>query len=392
MRILYLSSLFPRPGHELASPFNRLQLAALARRHEVAAVVPVGWLERFRQRASYRHLPAPVERDGVRVWHPTYFYPPRVLRHLYGECYLASVREAVRRVIATFRPDVLLSCWAHPDGWAAVRLGREAGLPVVIKVIGSDVLVTTEDDRRRVRVAEALREADGVVAVSRDLAEHSVRLGAEPGRVNVVPEGTDLELFTPGDRTAARRRLGLADTGRVILFVGNVLLSKGAGVLAEACGRLAGGGTEFTCYVVGRGPDADRVKAIAERYGVGGRVLLVGPKPQAELPDWYRAADVVTLPSYSEGIPNVLREAIACGVPFVATTVGGIPELVRGPAGRLVPPGDAVALAEALRATLTDPPAVTAADRAVNISWAESAERLAVRLGVVRPASAPVAI
>jgi glycosyltransferase involved in cell wall biosynthesis len=251
------------------------------------------------------------------------------------------------------------------------------------------VLVTTEDRRRRARVAETLQGADGVVAVSRDLADHSVRLGAEPGRVSVVPEGTDLNQFCPGDRTAARRRLGLPTTGRVILFVGNVLLSKGAGVLAEACGRLAGRGAEFTCYVVGRGPDADRVKATAERYAIGGRVVLVGPKPQAELPDWYRAADVVTLPSFSEGIPNVLREAIACGVPFVATSVGGIPELVRGPAGRLVPPGDPVALAEALRATLPDPPVVTDADRSVNVSWAESAERLTARLtAVLRPPAA----
>jgi glycosyltransferase involved in cell wall biosynthesis len=108
-------------------------------------------------------------------------------------------------------------------------------------------------------------------------------------------------------------------------------------------------------------------------------VVLVGPKPQAELPDWYRAADVVTLPSFSEGIPNVLREAIACGVPFVATNVGGIPELVRGPAARLVPPADPAALADGLRATLADPPTVTDTDRAVN----ESAEILSDRLNTV---------
>lgn len=386
MRILYLSSLFPRPGHELASPFNRLQLAALARRHEVAAIAPVSWLERFRQRAKYRSLPVPVERDGVRVWYPTYFYTPRVWRHLYGQCYLASVRRTVRRVVDSLRPDVLFSCWAHPDGWAAVRLGREVGRPVVVKVIGSDVLVTTRDRRRQVRVAEALQQADGVVAVSQDLADHVLRLGVDPARVSVVSEGTDPNLFCPGDRTAARRRLGLPETGRVILFVGNVLESKGAVVLAEACGRLAGGGAEFTCYVVGRGPDANKVLATAERYAVGGRVVLVGPKPQSELPDWYRAADVVTLPSFSEGIPNVLREAIACGVPFVATGVGGIPELVRGLAAQLVPPGDPVALAEALRSTLADPPVVTAADQSVNLSWEDSADRLAERLSaVLRP-------
>ncbi len=136
-------------------------------------------------------------------------------------------------------------------------------------------------------------------------------------------------------------------------------------------------------YVVGRGADAATVRQSVERLGLADRVTLTGPRPQADLPDWYRAADVVTLPSYSEGIPNVLRETLACGRPFVATRVGGIPELVRGPAGRLVPPGDPAALADALAAVLADPPPVTEAERAVNVSWDESARLLAEHLRAV---------
>jgi glycosyltransferase involved in cell wall biosynthesis len=380
MRILALTNRYPRPGREQDAVYNHLQVRALAREHAVAAVVPVPWTERVANRRAGVTIPPELDRDGVHVYHPTYYYPPWVLQSAYGRFYQASVRRTFRRAAAALRPKVVLACWAHPDGWAAVRLGREFGLPVVIKVIGSDVLVLGRAGRRAAKIAEALREADGVVAVSRDLADHVVRLGADPGRVHVVPEGTDLEAFRPGDRGEARTRLGLPADGRVIVFVGNVLLSKGAGVLVEACGGLAARGVEFRCYVVGRGADDAAVRRSVERLGLADRVTLTGPRPQGDLPDWYRAADVVSLPSYSEGIPNVLREALACGRPFVATRVGGIPELVRGPAGRLVPPGDPAALADALAAVLADPPPVTQAERAVNVSWAESARLLAEHL------------
>ncbi|MBN9518377.1 glycosyltransferase, partial [bacterium] len=181
MKILALTNRYPRPGREQDAVYNHLQIRALAREHAVAAVVPVPWTERLAGRWAGAGIPAELDREGVRVYHPTYYFPPRVLQSEYGRFYRASVGRTVRRAAAAVRPEVLLACWAHPDGWAAVRLGRELGLPVVTKVIGSDVLVLGRSGRRAARVAEALRQADGVVAVSRDLADHCVRLGADPG-------------------------------------------------------------------------------------------------------------------------------------------------------------------------------------------------------------------
>ena len=85
-----------------------------------------------------------------------------------------------------FAPDVILSSWAHPDGWAATRLGREFELPVLIKVIGTDILVNARNERRRDRIAEALTAADAVAAVSRDLAQKVAELGVDPARIHVV--------------------------------------------------------------------------------------------------------------------------------------------------------------------------------------------------------------
>lgn len=405
MRILAITNLYPRPGHELVAPFNRQQFGALARNHKVRVIAPVPWLQALQDRSRHR-LPAEcyTNDDGVEVVHPIFYYPPRVMRSHSGQFYYRSIRRCVQRAMGEFQPDVLLACWAHPDGWAALRLACQAGLPVVIKVIGSDVLVVPRDVRRRACVSEALRQADRVVAVSRDLAEHVERLGVDRRRIDVVPEGIDSDVFTPGDQQAARGRLGLPLDRPSILFVGNLLLSKGAALLIEACRMLRdnerqraspegarargreGVGEGFVCYFVGGGRDEDKLRTMIGRYGLADRVKLVGPRAHADLPDWYRASDVVALPSFSEGIPNVLREALECGRPFVATRVGGIPEISHPSYSRLIETGDAPALARALNEVLSAMPRVEPAlVRSVNVSWQESADRLAESLAASGP-------
>jgi glycosyltransferase involved in cell wall biosynthesis len=393
MRILTLTNQYPRLGNDRVAPYNRHQFRWLAARHELEVIAPVPWTARFR--AGYQNFLAQPRRyrnrDGIWVHHSVYFFPPRLLMHRYGEFFLASVRKTARGILERFLPDVLLSCWSHPDGWATVRLAREHGLPVMIKVIGSDVLVLGREPRRRERVAEALREADGVIAVSRDLAEHVVALGVDPTRVHVVPEGIDQDLFSPGDRLESQRRLGLADDGdpphptKRLLFVGNLLLSKGVGVLLEAASLLHQRGVDLCCHLVGRGHDEPHLAALRQRLGLEQHVEFVGACPQWKLPDWYRACDLVVLPSFSEGIPNVLREAMMCGRAFVATRVGGIPEITRPQVGRLVEAGNPRELADAIASALAEG---LVADRetalALNISWERSAQMLGAELEKVR--------
>lgn len=376
MNVLALTNLYPRPGHEGFAPFNRQQFRALRREHDLRVIAPVPWTEAVRDLRAGTPAPRRYKNgDGVWVDHPRFYFPPRVLRRSYGAFYLASVRRAVDRALAESRPDVLLASWAHPDGWAAVRIGRRAGVPAVIKVVGTDLALAADPARGR-RIAEGLRQAAGVVAVSRDLAARAVRLGADPARVRVVPEGLDAGLFRPGDRSEARARLGLPAGGKVLLFVGNLLFSKGAGVVLEACRLLADRGAGVRGYLVGRGRDEPALRALAARLGLGGVATLAGARPHAELPDWYRAADVVTLPSFSEGLPNVLREALACGRPFAATAVGGIPEIADPSYSRLVPPGAPPALADAVEDLLAAAPGPEAAAAAVRQANCEESARL----------------
>jgi glycosyltransferase involved in cell wall biosynthesis len=116
------------------------------------------------------------------------------------------------------------------------------------------------------------------------------------------------------------------------------------------------------------------LQAAAATLGLSDIVSFVGSRAHDQLPDWYRAADLTVLPSRSEGIPNVLRESLACGTPFVASRVGGIPEIATEPCLRLVPPGDAAALADAIAASLAA--RGESAPTTCSTSWTESAEAL----------------
>ncbi len=225
MRILAVTNLYPNPYQPLRATFNRSEFMALARLHSLRVIAPIAWTEELLwQRRRGRLLPSNrrVRFDGLTVDHPRYLFTPKVLRTWYGHFYRFSVKSAFERALAEFRPDLIYAHWAYPDGWAAVELGRKSGLPTVIKVHGSDVLVLSRFRGRRHRTIEALRRADGLIAVSQDLAREMVRLGAPPESIHVVYAGIDLNVFQPGPRTEARTRLYLPLDDPIILFVGNL--------------------------------------------------------------------------------------------------------------------------------------------------------------------------
>jgi glycosyltransferase involved in cell wall biosynthesis len=191
-----------------------------------------------------------------------------------------------------------------------------------------------------------------VLTVGAELRDRVIELGVPGERVHALRRGVDARLFHPGDRQHSRRRLGLPGEPRILLWVGRMVPVKGLEVLIAAGARLRERGVAFQMYLVGDGPLAGRVRSWIRAAGCAHVAHLVGPVDHDRLPDWYRAADITVLSSHSEGVPNVLLESLACGTPFVATRVGGIPEIA-GESSDLVPPGDADALAGALARRLS---------------------------------------
>jgi len=216
-----------------------------------------------------------------------------------------------------------------------------------------------------VRIEEEARivsAVDRIVAATTVERNHLVQhYGADPARIAVIPCGVDTNLFMPGDQAAARAALGLDDRPR-LLYAGRLAPIKGLETLLDAMARLRAAGTSVHLSIVGG--DADEplnghegeLRARLARLDLGGTVTFVGAQPQERLRAWYVAADATVLPSHYESFGMVALEAMACGIPVVASRVGGLQTTVRdGVTGLLVRESDPVALAGALDRLLGDP-------------------------------------
>jgi glycosyltransferase involved in cell wall biosynthesis len=375
MRVLFISGTFPNALQPTRGTFNGQTVRALARSHEVVVVAPVSWRDAWRLHAAGQAVPRLEIRDGVPVHHPLHLYPPGVLRSAYEWFFWQSVRPTVREVLSNFRPDIVIGFWVHPDGGTALRISRICGVPGVVMAGGSDVLLLRRNPLRRRCLTRVLRRADAVVCVSHHLKRAVEDLGAPGERVHVVDNGVDPALFSPGSRADARQRLGLNPQAPVLLWVGRMVPVKGLDVLLDAFAASRPHLTSANLCLAGDGPLRQELAARADALGIGPWVRFVGSVPHNELPDWFRAAQATILPSWSEGSPNVLLESMACGTPFIASAVGGVPEIADPTLDRLVPPGDIAALSAAIQ-DLTRVQAGPSPGR-LRCTWDQHAEQLA---------------
>lgn len=355
MQVLALTNLFPNPLYPTRAPFVFNQLKAMSVRHGVRVISPIACTEEWRARWKGRsglNATRAGELGGIQVDYPRYWFTPGLLRKYYGRFFYHSVRSVFHRVAKEFKPDVVFTSWAYPDGWAAVKLAREIGRPVVLKVHGSDVLLLKDNVGRRGPTLEALCSADGVIAVSQDLAERMVEMGVDRDKIKVIYDGVDRDIFFPGSREDARKKLGIERNENVVLFIGNLVPVKAVDNLLHACKYLKDQGTPFKLRIIGQGPLRKTLETMSKTLHIDQQVQFVGVKPQAELGDWYRAANLFTLSSKSEGVPCVLVESSACGIPYVSTRVGGIPEIAAWGEGTLVPANDAISLGKAMQTVL----------------------------------------
>jgi glycosyltransferase involved in cell wall biosynthesis len=342
MQILALTNLFPTPWDPLRAPFNRQQFERLARRHRLRVLASID----FRERMSGAAAPQDV---GVDARYFTYFYPPRLGRSLHALFWFASLmlRHGVS-LLSQRDVDCVLASWAFPDAVAASWLARILGVPYVVKVHGSDINVQAGHALRRHQIAYTLRRAAAVVAVSRALAQRVAALGVAPERIHVIYNGVDAGRFGAGSRSSSRTALGLDQDETAVLYVGNLKHSKGCTDLIDAFVLTAQRLPHARLYLVGKGPDRAALELRAAASAVADRIRFVGALEPARLGDWYRAADFLCLPSHNEGVPNVVLESMALGLPVLASRVGGIPEVLPEHAGVLVAPHAVAELANAM--------------------------------------------
>ncbi len=322
---------------------------------EVKVVAPVAyfpaininWRWRFSQVARREF------RDGLEVHHPRYFLTPKVGMVLYGWMMFLSVLPVVKKIQEDFDFDIIDSHYVYPDGFAAIQLGRFFKKPVVVSARGSDINLYRTFPLIRRLLRYVLRKADRVVAVSQALKESMVQLGTPGEKIFHIPNGVDPSKFYPLPREQSRRELGLANR-RTILSVGNLTPNKGFDLLIKAFRMLADQCPEeqLQLAIVGEGLFKSELKKTISTLGLDGDVRLVGAVPHDQLCRWYSAADVFCLASRREGWPNVVLEALACGTPVVATSAGGIPEIIRSNREGMLTERSEIGIAAALGAVL----------------------------------------
>jgi len=375
MNILFISETFPDAAHPAQGTYNEALCRALAVRHRVRVVSPRPWIEALPHRLRGRRYETPekVRASGIEALYPTHYYLPRVREWNYGQRMWQSVRRSVARHAAEGAFDAVLSYWAHPDGEAGLMAAQSLGIPSAVIVGGSDVLMLPKRKNRGACVTRVLTESSAVFTVSEGLRQAVIGLGIDPAKVHTTYQGVDGEVFCSGDQSEARKRVGLRETGaRRLVWVGRMVPVKRVDLLIEAAHLLWQEGLRFSLHLVGDGPLRRQLQTRVSDLGLRECVFFEGAVSHARLPDWYRAADLVVLSSASEGLPNVLREAAACGTPFVSTDIGSIREIADPGFSRLVPPGSAPHLAKGIREALA-PELRDAAQRYWPRSWANCA-------------------
>lgn len=357
MRILFISTTFPDATAPARGTYNSALCAALARNHEVHAIAPRSFLEAvpFRIKGRKYQLPTELKNVGISASFPTFWHTPRIMQEKSGDQMWWSVRKNVERAIENFQPDAVLSYWAHPEGEVGLLAARLAGVPSAVIVGGSDVLILPNLPKRGERVRDVLLQSDTVITVSDGLRTSVIDLGVNPDSVQTIYQGIDPTVFHQKEsRSQAQQKLELNSGVKHFVWVGRIVPVKALDVLIDAADNLRNQNLSFELHLIGDGPERSRLEQRVSELDLSRHVLFEGTIGHDQIADWYRAADLTVMSSDSEGLPNVLRESLACGTPFVSTDVGSISEIADSSYCELAPPQDANSLAEAIRETLSE--------------------------------------
>ncbi|HMO77060.1 MAG TPA: glycosyltransferase [Sphingopyxis sp.] len=379
LRILSIATLFPDSARPNFGLFVERSLRALAAQPgiELTLVAPVGLppfpLSLHPRYRALRDLPLREDWNGLTVHRPRFTLIPKIGAPRNP----AAIARAVLKTVRDRAFDVVDAQFFYPDGPAAMRVAEALGLPFSVKARGADISHFGHDPATAPQLLEAAGKAAGLLAVSEAMRRDMAAIGIDAGKVSVHYTGIDTARFFPGERAAARAALGM-DDAPAILTVGALIPRKGQALVIEALPGLPGVHYGLT----GTGEEEAHYRALAERLGVGARVHFMGAVANARLPDIYRAADVVVMPSVSEGLANAWVEALACGTPIVISDAGGAAELVTSPAAGRIVERTPDAIATAVRDILANPPAPpdVAASLGDRFDWDRNGRELAEHL------------
>ncbi len=360
--VLVFTSLFPNAAAPELGSFIKKRMAAYHRKKDrnVVVVAPIPWfpkklsaLKVFARYSRFAHIPYQEEINGMLVYHPRYPLIPKVSMVFHGWLMYWFSISLVRRLHKQYGFRIIDAHFVYPDGMAAQLLGKKIQQPVVVSARGSDITEYLEYSLIRPRIIRTLGRVHAVISVSQGLKQIMADAGIVSDGIRVIPNGIDPGKFYPEDRQNARKNLGIDHSGQIILSVASLIPLKGHDLTVDAVAMLVEKLPDLHLYIIGSGPEKALLEKKIAACGLAGRVYLPGQIPNDDLLDWYNAADVFCLSSSREGCPNVLTEALCCGIPCVVTRAAGADEMVVHGENGVVVERNSASIAKGVKTVLT---------------------------------------
>ncbi|EIM63571.1 glycosyltransferase family 4 protein [Desulfobacter postgatei] len=333
-KILILTSLFPNTKKPDLGIFIQKRMFAYARKKacKIEVVAPVPYcpdLKFLRPYQYYSQVPFHETMDGINVYHPRYFMIPKASMTIHGKLIYWGIKNFVQELHKKSAFDLIDGHFIYPDCQAGILLGELLHLPVVVSARGSDINQYMSYSTIKPQISEILTKSSHIISVCEALKQMMLEICPDEKKITVIPNGIDKKYFHQINKKTARLKLGINNDKHILLSIGALIPRKGHDLTIKAAAQLIKSKTPLQFYIIGSGPEEQRLKKLAEHLKIQSDIFFMGQIPNDQLIDWYNAADLFCLSSDKEGWPNVLTESLACGTPVIATKVFGAPEIVK---------------------------------------------------------------
>lgn len=338
--IVIITNLYPLPWEPNRATFNRQQFAQLDDSYEKHVLVPVAFTEWFSHRKKIK--------QSANLRYVPYFYLPKFGRRFYSAMMFISIMLHSGYWLISKKPKTLLASWAFPEAVATSWISKLLNCPFFFKVHGSDINLHGKIPARAKQIVSASKKATGILSVSQALADEMVNIGVNKEKIHVVYNGVDHQKFRIINDESDNAVNGY------ILYVGNLKKEKGVMELLSGFAAIHKKYPGLKLLYAGPGNMSVPIRNQAKLMALSDKIELLGSVNHDQLPALISQARVLALPSYNEGVPNVVLEAMACGTPVLVSDVGGIPEVVdEHICGKIIAAKSDIAVAEGLDAILS---------------------------------------
>jgi len=386
MKACMLTTSFPRHAGDFSGNFILALADEIAKKgHSVWVVVP-----------GDPGVPRYEKMRGVEVHRFFYMIPPSLQRLTQDSGIPTNLRKSflaklqippfllvflIKGLIRSLNSDIIHAHWTAA-GFIGGIIKTLSGKPLVITVHGSEIYLVHSKIGKKIALS-ILKRADLITAASKDLLSKLTEWGIDIRKTQFVPLGVDTKIFLPKGSGNLKIRPGFMSNVKYVLFVGRLVPIKGVEYLIRAVPAVIKRFKRVRFFIVGDGDSMRSLENLSEKLKISAYINFVGRQPRNKVAEYMNASDIFVLPSLSEGRSVTVLEAMACGLPVIATRVGGVPEsILDSVTGYLVPPRKPRALSDKILFLLENPSHCKAMGRSgkrrlgeLGLTWENAATR-----------------